>query len=348
MKAQPGLFDEENRLATLSKLGDNLEKLDEAIEWERFRPILTDGFRGEEPAKAPGGRPPYDVVLRFKILVLQKLYNLSDDQTEFQINDRRTFMRFLGLRDYEKVPDAKSIWGWRETLSRRGVFDRLFKRFWKQLKMQNIAASKGTIVDATFVDTPRQRNSRDENDDLKKGDVPEEWQKPAQESKLRQKDLDARWAKKGQEKHFGYKNHVKVDRKSKLILKYTVTDASVHDSQALSDLLDKTDAGKSMYADSAYSGKKVEKELGEQGVKSRIQEKGYRNRPLTERQKKRNRAKSRVRARIEHVFGFMTRSMGGLVVRCIGLIRAKAAIALGNLVYNLCRYRWITRPRTEN
>lgn len=341
MKRQPGLFDVENRLATLSELGDNLEKLDFAMEWEGFRPLLDTSFQNEEPAKGPGGRPPFDVVLRFKILVLQKLYNLSDDQTEFQINDRRTFMRFLGLKEHDKVPDAKTIWAWREQLTKRGVFERLFNRFWRMLEAKHISTSKGTIVDATFVEAPKQRNSRDENDEVKKGKVPEEWQKPENEPMLRQKDTDARWAKKGEETHYGYKNHVKVDRKTKLIMTYAVTDASVHDSQVVGDLLDDTDAGKTMHGDSAYVGKKVEQELAEHQVTSRIHEKSYRNRPLTKRQMKRNREKSRVRARVEHVFGYMTRSMGGIFIRSIGMLRAKGHIAMGNLVYNMCRYRFL-------
>lgn len=341
MKRQPGLFDAENRLATLSELGDQLEKLNEVIEWEKFWPLLEESFRNEEPAKAPGGRPPFDVLLRFKILVLQKLYNIADDQTEFQINDRRTFMRFLGLKEYEKVPDAKSIWWWREQLSKRGAFERLFNRFWRMLEAKRISTSKGTIVDATFVEAPRQRNSRDENDELKQGRIPEEWQKPGNESMLRQKGTDARWAKKGEETHFGYKNHVKVDQKSKLIMSCAVTDASVHDSQVVGDLLDETDAGKTLYGDSAYVGEKVEQELAAHQVESRIHEKAYRNRPLTKRQMSRNRKKSRVRVRVEHVFGYMTRSMGGIFIRCIGMLRARAQIAMGNLVYNMCRYRFL-------
>ncbi|WP_253730172.1 transposase [Treponema sp. OMZ 790] len=113
---QKGLFDEEDRLRVLSKLGDSLEKLNEKINWEIFRPLLKKALT-KEP-KGLGGRPAYDYVMMFKIIILQKLYNISDDQTEYQINDRLSFMRFLGLELKDKVPDAKTIWLFKEKLSR--------------------------------------------------------------------------------------------------------------------------------------------------------------------------------------------------------------------------------------
>jgi transposase, IS5 family len=335
---QAGLFDAEFRLRKLDSIGDPLERLTKGIDWERFRPILDKGFASDEPVKGPGGRPPFDYVLRFKVLILQSLYNLSDDGMEFQLNDRRTFQRFIGLDDNEAIPDSKTIWAWRETLTKKGAMDKLFTKFWKILKDDGIHATSGSIIDATFVDVPRQRNSKDENDNIKEGKVPDEWEKPENDAKLRQKDVDARWAKKNDETHYGYKNHVKVDKKTKLIKKSIVTDASVHDSQALKDLLDKGDEGKPIYADSAYSGEEYLKQIRKRKAFPRVNEKGYRNRPLTAKQKKRNRSLSKTRARVEHVFGCMTMSMGGLILRCVGIARAKAQISLKNLSYNMRRY----------
>jgi IS5 family transposase len=179
------------------------------------------------------------------------------------------------------------------------------------------------------------------------GKTAEEWEDQA--AKLRQKDTDppawlragARWAKKGEEVHFGYKNHVKVDEKSKLIEKYEVTDASVHDSQKIEDLVEKGDGR--VHGDSAYRSAQIEKDRKEKAVESRIHEQGYRNRPLTEEQKENNRQKSRVRARIEHVFGYMTNSMGGIFLTCIGMRRTTAAIGLMNLIYNMARYEQLMR-----
>lgn len=335
---QPGLFDAEFRLRKLDSIGDPLQKLEKCIDWGRFRPMLEKGFKNDEENKGPGGRPPYDMVLRFKVLILQALYNLSDDAMEFQLNDRRTFQRFIGLDDKDSVPDAKTIWAWRETLTKNGTIKKLFNKFWKILDESKIDAKSGSIIDATFVDKPRQRNNREENDQIKKGETPEEWKKPENEAKLRQKDIDARWAKKNDETHYGYKSHIKVDKKTKLIKKCVVTDASVHDSQALNDLLDKDDAGTTIYADSAYSGEVHIGQIKKRKAIPKVCEKGYRNRSLTKKQMARNRSLSRTRARIEHVFGFMTMTMGGLCIRCVGIARAQAQIVLKNLAYNMRRY----------
>jgi IS5 family transposase len=331
-------FDAEFRLRKIDRIGDPLQRLNELIDWEFFRPLLDKGFSKDTPAKGPGGRPPFDNVLRFKVLILQALYNLSDDAMEYQLNDRRTFQRFIGLDDKDTIPDAKTIWAWRETLTQKKRLGKLFKKFWAYLEKSGIKANSGSIIDASFVDKPRQRNTREENAVIKSGKVPEEWQKPGNETMLRQKDVDAQWAKKNGETHYGYKNHVKVDRKTKLIKKAVVTDASVHDSQALPDLIDKTDAGTTIHADSAYSGEEQLDEIMAQKAIPKVCEKGYRNKPLTKAQMKRNRSLSRKRVRVEHVFAHMTMSMGGMVVRCVGIIRAEANIILKNLAYNMKRY----------
>lgn len=230
------LFAEDNRLEKLTELGDSLLKLN-VVNWESFRPALEEAFQKERKSNA--GRRPYDVVMMFKVLVLQRLFNLSDDQTEYQINDRMSFMRFLGLSLGDRVPDAKTIWLFRENLTKSGVIDQLFIGYCKQLEENGIITRTGTIVDATFVDAPKQRNTREENKTIKSGDVPKEWLEntPTAKHKLAQKDTDARWAKKNSETHYGYKNHAKVDADSKIITDYAVTDASVHDSQRLSDFL---------------------------------------------------------------------------------------------------------------
>ena len=335
---QLGLFDKENRLEKLSKLGDSLVRLKKAIDWELFRPILTAALK-KEP-KGAGGRPPYDCILMFKILVLQRIYNLSDDQTEYQINDRMSFMRFLGLGLEDRVPDAKTIWLFRDTLTKADAAQKLFDGFAAQLEAKHLITRTGTIVDATFMDAPRQRNTRDENATIKAGNIPEEWKEENQKSKLRQKDTDARWAKKGSELHYGYKNHVKADAESKLITGYTVTSADVHDSQVLAGLVD--DADYVLYADSAYFGETIFPTLPE-GLELNVHEKGSRNHPLTEEQKACNQEKSRIRVRIEHIFGFMTNSMNGTNVRSIGKLRARFNAGITNLVYNICRYQFLCR-----
>lgn len=339
---EKSFFDEDARLSELSEKGDFLEKLDKHIDWELFRAPVERAMRNRRP-KGPGGRPPNDSVIMVKTLVLRELYQLSDDAIEYQIMDRLSFQRFLGLNLSDDVPDAKAIWHYRNELTKHGVIAKLFRRFYRELEKKEIIANKGVIVDATFSEVPRQRNSREENAEIKKGNVPDGWEGEEKAAKLRQKDTDARWTKKHGKSHYGYKNHVKVDAKSKIIKKYVVTSAEIHDSQVLTDLLDATDRGQPMYGDSAYRSEPIEMTLRRRNMNSRIHEKGYRNHPLTDTQKKRNRKKSKTRARIEHVFGFMENTMKIRRLRSIGKERTEGIIGLINLTYNMCRYLQLAR-----
>lgn len=336
---QMGFFYEYDRLKRLSEIGDPLEKVTKAMNWEIFRPILNKAFQKEE--RGQGGRPPWDYTLMFKILLLQAWYGIADDKTEYMINDRLSFQRFLGLTLGDKVPDAKTIWLFRENLGETGADKELFDLFEGLMEKSGVITREGSLVDASFVDVPRQRNSKDENQKIKEGEIPEDWTGSENSNKLAQKDLDARWAKKNQETHYGYKDHIKVDKDSKMIVDYEVTDASVHDSQEFVNLVDEAD--KEIYADSAYQGSEIHDAIYEKNpnIKLSINEKGYRGRPLTEDQKAGNKEKSKSRARVEHVFGHMKNSMGGMYIRCIGERRARRLIGLKNLAYNLSRYVYL-------
>ncbi|HPO50524.1 MAG TPA: IS5 family transposase, partial [Spirochaetota bacterium] len=233
------------------------------------------------------------------------------------------------------------IWLFKDKLSKAEVAENLFNIFKKLMEEKSLIAQEGAIIDASFVEVPKQRNKKDENDDIKNGKIPEEWQKEENANKLSHKDTDARWTKKNNASYYGYKDHVKVDSKSKLIVKYEVTDASVHDSQILENLLDESDKGKTIHADSAYVGQ--EKTLDEKEVKNEIHEKGYKNKPLNDEQKSNNKIKSKIRVRVEHVFGFIENSMKGSFIRSIGITRAKLNIGLMNLTYNIFRYLFLCR-----
>ena len=337
---QISIFDESERLTKLSKLGDNLERLNSVINWEMFRTIINNALAGDK--KSNVGRPAFDYILLFKIIVLQKIYNLSDDATEYQINDRLSFMRFLGLGISSNIPDSKTIWKFKNDLKNANVMKELFNLFNALLEEKHIITHEGTIVDATFVDVPRQRNTRKENAAIKEGKVPEEWINEGNSHKYGQKDTDARWAKKGNETHYGYKDLVKADADSKIVTDYIVTPASVHDSQEFLKLLN--DSDKKIYADSAFKSKKIDDEIPE-NIENLIHEKGYRDHPLTEIQKASNKLKSKIRCRIEHIFGFMTNSMNGIFIRSIGIKSAEFQIGLGNLVYNLCRYAFLQKSK---
>lgn len=331
-----GLFDDHYLLEKLTKLGDPLQKLNEYIDWNIFGVPLEKAFVNELRDKSKGGRPPFDKLVMFKALIIQSLYNLSDDQLEYQIVDRASFKRFLGLKKSDKVPDSKTFWHFREQLIEREVILDLFKTFNEILDNAGVFANEGKMVDASFVEAPRQRNTREENKHIKeKGSVPKEWDN--QPNKRRQKDVDARWTRKNNATYYGYKNHIKSDTKTKLIEEFDVTDASVHDSQVIDRLLTEKDQGKPLYADSAYTGEEQEKVYKKKKVVNKVHEKGYRNKPLTEEQKAGNKEKSSTRARVEHIFGFVENSMHGSFVRTIGIVRAKAKIGMMNLTYNICR-----------
>ena len=223
-----GLFDDHFLMEKLTKLGDPLQKLNEYIDWKIFESPLNEAYKDEDKDLSKGGRPPFCRLMMFKALLIQSLYNLSDDQLEYQIVDRSSFKRFLGLKKSDKVPDSKTFWVFREQLIEKEVIEGLFKIFNETLDAAGIFANEGKMVDASFVETPQQRNTREENKHIKEtGTAPEKWKgKP---HKFCQKDIDARWTKKNNAIYFGYKNHVKADVKTKLIEKYKVTDASVHD-----------------------------------------------------------------------------------------------------------------------
>ncbi len=282
--------------------------------------------------------------MMFKITLIQDLNNISDDNAEFMINDRLSFQRFLGMEFGEKSPDAKTIWLFKEQLGKEGMRE-LFDMFNDKLAGLGIVKREGSLIDATFVEVPRQRNSRDENKTIKEGNVPEEWKEPENINKLQQKDTDARWAKKGNETFYGYKDHVKVDNESKIIIDFTVTSANVHDVNEFEGLIDIND--KEAWLDAGYASAKHIAGIKAKypGIILHICEKGTKNTPLTDEQKESNREKSRVRSRVEHVFGYVTRFMGGIYIRTIGRERAEREICGMNLAYNLKRAAFLVASR---
>lgn len=334
--SQMGFFDADKRLSILSSKGDPLEAISKLMPWEMFRAdIESVVLPAEESRKSKAGRKPIDALVLLRMLVLQSLYNLSDDQIEYQVRDRLSFTRFVGLGIEDGIPDGTTLWLFREKLAKAGLIDKLFERFGQHLEARGYIARGGQLVDATIVAVPRQRNSRDENEQVKAGETPKHWKK--RPSKNRQKDKDARWTKKHGRSFFGYKNHVNADARHKLIRDYTVSDASEHDSQKLDELVNRGNTSRDVYADSAYRSAEIERKLKAKGFRSRIHKRGRRNRPLTEAEARANHRKSKVRARIEHVFGAQENAPGGRLVRTIGIVRAKIKIGLQNLAYNIRR-----------
>jgi transposase len=185
MSGSPGFFDLDERYAALSASGDPLERLAAVVDFEIFRPLLGQALCRSDGAK--GGRPPIDPVVMFKILVLQALYGLSDEQAEFQIRDRLSFMRFFGLGLPDRVPDYSTIWRFREALVTVGAMDNVFVRFDAALTDRGYLALGGQLIDASIIEAPRQRLTVEEKQRIRAGERPD-W--PV--AKARHKDIDAR------------------------------------------------------------------------------------------------------------------------------------------------------------
>jgi transposase, IS5 family len=305
-----------------------------------------------------GGRPAFDHELMFKVLILQAAHGLSDERAEYLIKDRLSFMRFLGLGLADTVPDANTIWTYREALTRariegRPAIEVLFQAYEAALTKAGFLAMGGQIIDASIVAAPKQRNSDGEKREIKAGRIPEAWQ--AKPAKLAQKDRDARWTVKWSKAKpadgspridlaipaFGYKNHIGIDRRHGLIRTWVATDAARHDGAQLPNLISKANTGSEVFADTAYRSKANDKHLVDSGLVSRIHRKKPMGKPMPANVARANGAKSKVRAAVEHVFARQKGPMG-LGVRTIGIARATVKIGLANIAYNMKRAVWLS------
>lgn len=341
---QTNIFDFEKYEVKYGSFKNSLLELNKIIDWSSFLPILNKAFNKEK--KSTGGRKSHDRVLMLKIIILQTQYNLSDDQTEYQIYDRRSFREFLGLSIGDDIPDAKTIWLFKDELAKKGTVEKLFTHFGEQLNGNGYRAQKGQIIDASIIPAPKQRNSHKENAQIKEGVVPEAWKE--QPNKLEQKDTDARWTKKNDISYYGYKNHVDVDVKHKLIRDYEITHAAVHDSQVVDEIIDPHNTNADVYADSAYRSAAQEEKFATDGYRSKVHHKGTKAKPLSEFKQEVNHHRSKVRAKVEHIFGNQMMMMGSKLMRCIGMTRAKACIGLRNLVYNMHRFAFLSKLQAKS
>ncbi len=355
---------DEKIYSRLNKLNDPLAKLDAIMNWSPFVAII-DELRPDRTKEGVGGRPPIPSIVLLKGLLIGEIYHLSDEQIEYQITDRASFARFCGLRLGDKAPDRNTFWLLKEALKETGKYEDLFQALLDTLSDTGLEYSKCGIVDATFVDAPRNRKiKKEQRETLKerahdpRTELPFELDLEQHESleshlpenermmshKLRQTDVDAAWAKKGEEVHFGYKDHVVVDAKTKLIIAHEVTPANIADVTKLVDVVPENTL--EIYDDAGYVGEDIDRKLREKcpNAEHFTAKKGQRNKPLTKEQKEYNRQiVSHVRSRVEHVFGFMTYCMGGLTVRSIGIARAKCKQTLRNFAYNIMRYATLVK-----
>ena len=329
------LFADEHHRKKIDSLGDPLIDIESHID---FAALAAEVDRvAPRTVSAQGGRPPYPTETMVRILVLKRLYNLSDEQMEYQLLVRMSYKRFCGLANAANIPDRTTVWTFENRIGELGA-KALFEGVSAQLLKRGFIARGGQIIDATLVPAPKQHNSQGEKALIDQGAMPADW-KPA---KRRQKDTDATWTKKHGKSHFGYKLSINVDKKYKFIRTLETDTASTHDSQHFDNVFDTSNTSRDVYADRGYPSEERAAWLKANGFRNQIQRKGQRNKPLSECQQRRNTRIARTRARVEHPFAAIAQ-MGGKLIRTIGQARASFAMTMMAACYNLKRLTYFQK-----
>lgn len=329
------LFAQNQRMSKLSKLGDPLVELDSLVDFAALAAVVD--------AKAPRtsslcGRPAYATELMVRMIILQQFYGLSDDQVEYQVNDRSSFQRFLRLEHSSQIPDSKTLWAFRERIKKAEVLAGLFSEVKRQIGAKGYIARGGQVIDGTLIRAPVQHFTKEEKAILDQGNIPEDWSK----AKRAQKDLDATWTQKHGKSYFGYKASVSVDVANKLIQTDVISTASAHDTKHFEEALDTANTSRLVLADKGYADGPRESRLKAAGWRLEIQRKAKKGKSLSACQAQRNKRIAKTRARGEHVFATV-KQMGGGLVRTIGLARAKVQLTLNAMAYNFKRALFLVR-----
>ena len=333
------LFSADHRRKKIDHLGDPLAEIGKYIDFAALAAQLDQV--APRPVSSQGGRPAFPTETMVRILVLKRLYNLSDEQMEYQLLDRMSYPRFCGLSDATNIPDRTTIWTFENRIGQTGA-QALFDGVSGQLLRCGYIARGGQIIDATLIPAPKQRFTRADQAQLKQDAMPADWT-PA---KRRQKDLDASWTKKHGRSHHGYKLSINVDKRYKIIRQFETDTASTHDSQHFDAVLDRANTNRDVFADKGYPSAQREAALKAAGYRNKIQRKGARNHPLSACQARRNQRIAKTRARVEHVFAAITQ-MGGKLIRTLGQARANFAMTMMATGYNLKRLVYLRRAGVE-
>lgn len=307
----------QNRKA--SRVSLKLDKINSLVDWEKVLELVSVIDR---TSKEKGGCPHKDILVKVKMLFLQSLYNLSDPELEDQVNDRLSFQHFVGLDMGTSVPDYSTIWRFRDRLSEEGIGEKLFNLINSFLDQKGLFVKKGTIVDATIVESTNRPLSKSKRKELES--------KPSS-----QIDTDAHSTSKRGKKYFGYKGHIGTDMGSKLIRKRKMTSAQAHDSKFTEDLLSGDE--QAVFGDSAY-GKIADKQTArKKGIYYGMLDKGTRRKGLSASQRKRNKKKSKVRSAVEHPFGYIKEKLN--YKRCVAknLRRNSFIFDMNCILYNIFR-----------
>ena len=319
MKAQLSLLDSAfNGRNKRSRNEGLLEKMNSFIEWDKLVRICEGMYNNSHK-----GRPTIPIEFSLKCLILQYMYNLSDPALEDALIDRLSFQRFLGISFDTEIPDFSTIWRFRERLLKNQLFDRIFEEVLRQLEEKELILRRGTIVDATIVQSARR---------LKKKNEPAEGQSPRQKA---QRDHDASSTKKGKKWYYGFKGHIGEDQGSTIIRRKRFTSANVHDISERDNLLCEDE--RSIFGDKAYGDKEMKKKCRKEGIFYGILDKGKRNHPLSSKQEKDNRQKSRVRSAVERPFAYFKHCCGWFRVRYVTLLRNDLHFTFLCTIHNIRR-----------
>lgn len=313
-----GAFNARRKRSRADKL---LKKIDKFVNWNNLESICKRMYKDSKR-----GRPSLPIIVALKCLVLQYLYNLSDPALEDALIDRLSFQRFLGISFDNEIPDFTTIWRFRERLIKADFLDEIFTSILKQLDEKNLILRKGTLVDATLVQAARKKGKK--NDTIEQSS---------------QKDHDATGTKKGGKQYFGYKGHIATDQGSNIIRRKRFTTASVHDSRELNNLICGDEM--SVFADKAYADDNIKRNMRKQGIYYGIMDKGRRGRPkLSQKQKKANKWKKRIRNAVERPFAHFKKYMGFRYVRYVNLKRNELHFTFLCMIHNMRRGIALTVP----
>jgi len=285
-------------------LGNKLGELRDIIEWEKFRPIIGDMYYD---TKDIGGRPHHDEILMIKILVLASWHGLSDYEVELLAIDRLSFRHFLGYP--EKVPDRSTIWLFRERLTNKGKLHLIWEELQRQLDEKGYSIKRGTIQDASIITSDPGHAKAD---------------KPRGDAARTRRSQDGSWIKKGKKSEFGYKLHSLIDKELQFIRRYDTTTASVHDSQ-----IDLSQKGETVYRDKGYFGSIPFASM------DKTMKRSVRNHPISTKDKRRNRAISRVRSLVERPFAVIKRVFHSGHIMVTTHLRAHVKMLFTCFSYNL-------------
>lgn len=283
-----------------------LAEMDKVVPWGQLCELIEPFY-----PKAGNGRRPVGLERMLRIYFLQHWFNLSDPGAEEALYESRSMCRFVGIDlGREPVPDESTILKFRHLLERHELGEPLFQVVGDYLQEQGLRIASGTIVDASIIDAPSSTKNKD-----------------------KARDPEMHQTKKGNQWYFGMKAHIGVDSKTKIIHSVVATAANVHDSQVLEDLLHGDETR--VWGDSAYAGQSEVIQRVAPAAKDFTQGKSSRHKRLDMADRLRNRTKSRVRAKVEHVFGTMKRIFGFTKVRYRGLAKNAHALFVLSALTNL-------------